>query len=173
MAKYPALVGPGSGLRPKIPKSQNPNPNSKVAPELAAMSSLHQILGHRFLLALNNNPSSSSSSFARFRHHHRPITNPLFSALYSHTSPLSSTSTQGNQSSLPCNYPPLHALILVINCSTTQVNKEEEEEEEQRQEEENQGVIDVNPPRGTRDFPPEEMRIRNWLFHNFREVPSS
>ncbi|GAB2235775.1 hypothetical protein Drorol1_Dr00026216 [Drosera rotundifolia] len=30
--------------------------------------------------------------------------------------------------------------------------------------------IDVNPPRGTRDFPPEEMRLRNWLFGNFREV---
>ncbi|KAB1223596.1 hypothetical protein CJ030_MR2G024113 [Morella rubra] len=29
--------------------------------------------------------------------------------------------------------------------------------------------IDVNPPKGTRDFPPEEMRLRNWLFHNFRE----
>lgn len=28
----------------------------------------------------------------------------------------------------------------------------------------------MNPPRGTRDFPPEEMRLRNWLFHNFREV---
>ncbi|XP_042476508.1 histidine--tRNA ligase, chloroplastic/mitochondrial [Macadamia integrifolia] len=30
--------------------------------------------------------------------------------------------------------------------------------------------IDVNPPKGTRDFPPEEMRLRSWLFHNFREV---
>ena len=30
--------------------------------------------------------------------------------------------------------------------------------------------IDVNPPKGTRDFPPEEMRLRNWLFLNFREV---
>lgn len=30
--------------------------------------------------------------------------------------------------------------------------------------------IDVNPPRGTRDFPPEDMRLRNWLFHHFREV---
>ncbi|CAN0926138.1 Histidine--tRNA ligase, chloroplastic/mitochondrial [Linum grandiflorum] len=30
--------------------------------------------------------------------------------------------------------------------------------------------IDVNPPKGTRDFPPEEMRLRNWLFHNFKEV---
>ncbi|CAN0926134.1 Histidine--tRNA ligase, chloroplastic/mitochondrial [Linum grandiflorum] len=29
--------------------------------------------------------------------------------------------------------------------------------------------IDVNPPKGTRDFPPEEMRLRNWLFHNFKE----
>ncbi|KAK9289779.1 hypothetical protein L1049_007938 [Liquidambar formosana] len=30
--------------------------------------------------------------------------------------------------------------------------------------------IDVNPPKGTRDFPPEEMRLRNWLFSNFKEV---
>ncbi|GAA0143753.1 aminoacyl-tRNA synthetase [Lithospermum erythrorhizon] len=30
--------------------------------------------------------------------------------------------------------------------------------------------IDVNPPKGTRDFPPEDMRLRNWLFQNFREV---
>ncbi|XP_050227612.1 histidine--tRNA ligase, chloroplastic/mitochondrial-like [Mercurialis annua] len=30
--------------------------------------------------------------------------------------------------------------------------------------------IDVNPPKGTRDFPPEEMRLRSWLFNNFREV---
>ncbi|KAK6942775.1 Anticodon-binding [Dillenia turbinata] len=30
--------------------------------------------------------------------------------------------------------------------------------------------IDVNPPKGTRDFPPEEMRLRNWLFQNFKEV---
>lgn len=33
--------------------------------------------------------------------------------------------------------------------------------------------IDVNPPRGTRDFPPDEMRLRTWLFHNFREVVGS
>lgn len=30
--------------------------------------------------------------------------------------------------------------------------------------------IDVNPPKGTRDFPPEDMRLRSWLFYNFREV---
>lgn len=39
---------------------------------------------------------------------------------------------------------------------------------------ENDGVvmdaIDANPPRGTRDFTPEDMRLRNWLFQNFREV---
>lgn len=33
-----------------------------------------------------------------------------------------------------------------------------------------QQKIDVNPPRGTRDFPPDEMRLRTWLFNNFREV---
>ncbi|CAN1134800.1 Histidine--tRNA ligase, chloroplastic/mitochondrial [Linum perenne] len=37
-------------------------------------------------------------------------------------------------------------------------------------EEEAATKIDVNPPKGTRDFPPEEMRLRNWLFHNFKEV---
>ncbi|XP_006647920.2 histidine--tRNA ligase, chloroplastic/mitochondrial [Oryza brachyantha] len=31
-------------------------------------------------------------------------------------------------------------------------------------------VVDVNPPRGTRDFPPEDMRLRTWLFDQFREV---
>ncbi|XP_021746801.1 histidine--tRNA ligase, chloroplastic/mitochondrial-like [Chenopodium quinoa] len=30
--------------------------------------------------------------------------------------------------------------------------------------------IDINPPKGTRDFPPEDMRLRSWLFQNFREV---
>ncbi|KAH9626704.1 hypothetical protein KSS87_021603 [Heliosperma pusillum] len=30
--------------------------------------------------------------------------------------------------------------------------------------------IDVNPPKGTRDFPPDDMRLRTWLFQNFREV---
>lgn len=28
----------------------------------------------------------------------------------------------------------------------------------------------MNPPKGTRDFPPEDMRLRNWLFQHFREV---
>lgn len=32
------------------------------------------------------------------------------------------------------------------------------------------GLITTDPPRGTRDFPPEEMRMRTWLFDNFREV---
>ena len=31
-------------------------------------------------------------------------------------------------------------------------------------------MIDLQPPKGTRDFPPEEMRVRNWLFGHFREV---
>ena len=35
---------------------------------------------------------------------------------------------------------------------------------------EESSAIDVNPPRGTRDFPPEDMRLRQWLFQNFREV---
>jgi hypothetical protein len=30
--------------------------------------------------------------------------------------------------------------------------------------------IDTNPPRGTRDFAPQDMRLRNWLFEEFRKV---
>jgi histidyl-tRNA synthetase len=30
--------------------------------------------------------------------------------------------------------------------------------------------MDLGPPRGTRDFYPEEMRFRNWLFGHFRDV---
>ncbi|MEE2788534.1 MAG: histidine--tRNA ligase [Myxococcota bacterium] len=30
--------------------------------------------------------------------------------------------------------------------------------------------MDLKPVRGTRDFPPEDMRLRNWLFGHFREV---
>ena len=33
--------------------------------------------------------------------------------------------------------------------------------------------IDLQPPKGTRDFPPEEMRVRNWLFGHFRDVARS
>lgn len=31
-------------------------------------------------------------------------------------------------------------------------------------------LISTDPPKGTRDFPPEDMRLRTWLFNNFREV---
>ncbi|GAX76659.1 hypothetical protein CEUSTIGMA_g4105.t1 [Chlamydomonas eustigma] len=32
------------------------------------------------------------------------------------------------------------------------------------------GLIDTQAPRGTRDFPPEELRLRNWLFGEFATV---
>ena len=31
-------------------------------------------------------------------------------------------------------------------------------------------LIDTDPVQGTRDFPPEEMRVRNWLFNEWRQV---
>lgn len=34
-------------------------------------------------------------------------------------------------------------------------------------------MIDTSPPRGTRDFYPEEMRLRNWLFGTWSEVATS
>ena len=33
-----------------------------------------------------------------------------------------------------------------------------------------QALVDTQPVRGTRDFPPEDMRLRNWLFNHFREA---
>ena len=30
------------------------------------------------------------------------------------------------------------------------------------------GLIDVEPIKGTRDFPPEDMRVRNWLFNHWK-----
>jgi len=30
--------------------------------------------------------------------------------------------------------------------------------------------VDLQPPRGTRDFYPEDMRVRNWLFEQFRQI---
>jgi len=30
--------------------------------------------------------------------------------------------------------------------------------------------LDTNPPKGTRDFYPEDMRLRNWLFDQWRDV---
>ncbi|CAG9464532.1 unnamed protein product [Pedinophyceae sp. YPF-701] len=31
-------------------------------------------------------------------------------------------------------------------------------------------VVDLQPPKGTRDFQPGDMRVRNWLFDQFRQV---
>ena len=34
----------------------------------------------------------------------------------------------------------------------------------------NRTMIDLQPPKGTRDFPPEDMRARSWLFGHFRDT---
>ena len=34
-------------------------------------------------------------------------------------------------------------------------------------------MIDTSPPRGTRDFPPPDLRARDWLFENFAAVSRS
>jgi histidyl-tRNA synthetase len=36
-----------------------------------------------------------------------------------------------------------------------------------------QKAMDLNPPRGTRDFYPEEMALRNWLFGKWRDVAAA
>ncbi|EXC42304.1 Histidine--tRNA ligase [Morus notabilis] len=94
--------------------------------------------------------SSSSSSLALSRARTIAIPNPLFSAnsrsLSSVAFAQSTTENGGGGGGSRAIAPPQTPVV----------------EELQR--------IDVNPPKGTRDFPPEEMRLRNWLFQNFREV---
>ena len=36
-----------------------------------------------------------------------------------------------------------------------------------------QGAMDLNPPRGTRDFYPEDMALRTWLFGKWRETAAA
>jgi len=36
-----------------------------------------------------------------------------------------------------------------------------------------QAALDLNPPRGTRDFYPEELRVRNWLFGQWRATAAA
>jgi len=36
-----------------------------------------------------------------------------------------------------------------------------------------QGTLNTNPPKGTRDFYPEDMRLRTWLFDQWRDVAKS
>lgn len=95
--------------------------------------------------------SSSSSSLALSRARTIAVPNPLFSANSRSLSSVAfaqSTNENGSGGGGGAIAPP-QTLVA---------------EELQR--------IDVNPPKGTRDFPPEEMRLRNWLFQNFREVSS-
>lgn len=90
----------------------------------------------------------------------RPFSFPV-SARSSSSSSSASTACRGEFSStLPC-------LRIHVSCSIhlARVLSDETEEIAQQQQ-----LIDVNPPRGTRDFPPEDMRLRNWLFQHFREV---
>lgn len=35
------------------------------------------------------------------------------------------------------------------------------------------GIIEVNPISGTRDFYPEDLKLRDWLFGKFRSIARS
>lgn len=94
----------------------------------------------------------------------RPFSFPVSARSSSSSSSSASTASRGELlSTVPCSH--IH-----VSCSIrlTSVLSDETEEIAQQQ----QQLIDVNPPRGTRDFPPEDMRLRNWLFQHFREVKS-
>lgn len=73
-----------------------------------------------------------------------------------------------NPTCLPCSLPRRHGhthRLLFSSAASSTLTHGEDAPSAQID-----GVIDVNPPRGTRDFPPEDMRLRTWLFNQFREV---
>jgi len=45
-----------------------------------------------------------------------------------------------------------------------------QQKEKKKQQEQPQKMIDLDPPSGTRDFFPKEMRQQRWLFNKFRET---
>ena len=59
-----------------------------------------------------------------------------------------------------------------VTTNETEETKKIEKEEKKRQKNQTgrKGMILTDPIAGTRDFLPEEMRIRNWLFDHFKEV---
>jgi histidyl-tRNA synthetase len=54
--------------------------------------------------------------------------------------------------------------------SSTKKEKRVNTNESKRGRNVSKGIIETEPVIGTRDFPPPEMRLRNWLFGHFREV---
>ncbi|KAG6515368.1 hypothetical protein ZIOFF_025780 [Zingiber officinale] len=93
----------------------------------------------------------------------RPFSFPVSARSSSSSSSSASTASRGE---LLSTVPSSH-IHVSGSIHLTRVLSEETEEIAQQQQ---QQLIDVNPPRGTRDFPPEDMRLRNWIFQHFREV---
>jgi len=69
---------------------------------------------------------------------------------YSNTIMYVSTSSEGGRRS---------SEVVRTSSTTKNVNKQDK--------------LDLNPPKGMRDFPPQNMRLRNWLFGHFRDVSKS
>ncbi|KAA8533415.1 hypothetical protein F0562_031151 [Nyssa sinensis] len=118
--------------------------------------SLAPTLRSHCLLSLHHHfaPSSTEAAFTFTRTRRLAFTSPSISAnRRSHSSSSSASSTQSLNSSPNENGGSGRSRGLSSPPVIDSLQK-----------------IDVNPPKGTRDFPPEEMRLRTWLFHNFREV---
>lgn len=49
-------------------------------------------------------------------------------------------------------------------------NKEDKKKEDKKKDDKKKAVINLDPPSGTRDFFPQEMRQQSWLFAKFREA---
>jgi len=65
--------------------------------------------------------------------------------------------------------------VLACRSAATQAPVEEGEPQKKKEGEKKkkEGEISLDPPSGTRDFFPEEMRQQRWLFDKFREVATS
>jgi len=57
-----------------------------------------------------------------------------------------------------------------VSASVQDKSVLEKTENKSKKKKKNTPKLDTNPPKGTRDFYPEDMRLRNWLFDQWREV---
>lgn len=57
----------------------------------------------------------------------------------------------------------------VLDKTTTAANGSSQQQKQQQKQEK----LDTNPPKGTRDFYPEDMRLRTWLFDQWRSVAAA
>jgi len=119
-------------------------------------SSTH--MGPEASVLTNPMQTACVSRSAAFNPSARALLRPTFDA---------ASSLAASKAGTTCRSPPRSILsrTLASGRSSAAVAQDANKESGKKQEK-----LDLQPPKGTRDFYPEEMRLRNWLFGHWKEV---